>query len=141
LYHYNVYTGGYPDITWHVASFEFEKTDTGVGVAQNGWENIGESFDDTADKGLRTNGHQLLTNYPNPFNPTTSLQYSIPAGGFVSLKVFDVLGREVAKLVDGYRDSGIHHVGWDASGMASGVYIYTLTAGDFNANGKVVLLK
>ncbi|MBU0520362.1 T9SS type A sorting domain-containing protein [bacterium] len=78
---------------------------------------------------------------PNPFNPTTSLQYSIPAGGFVSMKVFDVMGREVAKLVDGYRDAGIHHVGWDASNMASGVYLYVLNVGDQHLGGKMVLLK
>ncbi|MBU0520363.1 zinc carboxypeptidase, partial [bacterium] len=92
IYNYNVYTGGYPDITWHTASFEFEKTETTVGVTQNGWENSGESFDDTSDKEMITNSCQLITNSPNPFNPSTVFSYQLPADSQVTLAVYDLQG-------------------------------------------------
>jgi len=72
----------------------------------------------------------LAQNYPNPFNPTTNFEFGISDLGFVSLKVFDVLGREVATLVNEERQPGIYRVTWDASKMPSGVYFYTLRAGD-----------
>ncbi|HET6273144.1 MAG TPA: PKD domain-containing protein [Bacteroidota bacterium] len=76
----------------------------------------------------------LLQNYPNPFNPTTNLEFRVSASGSVSLRIFDVLGREVATLVNEEKPPGTYSVVWDAKGVASGVYFYRL---EFNpANGK-----
>jgi hypothetical protein len=74
--------------------------------------------------------YQLTQNYPNPFNPSTTLQFQVPKRSFVSLKVFDVLGRELATLVNEERLAGIYRVTWDASKLPSGVYFYRLRAGD-----------
>ena len=83
----------------------------------------------------------LYQNYPNPFNPTTTIQFSIPKLSNVKLKVFDLLGREVATLVNGEMNTGEHEVVFDASRIASGVYFYHLQAGNFTATKKLVLIK
>ncbi|RJP76691.1 MAG: T9SS C-terminal target domain-containing protein [Candidatus Zixiibacteriota bacterium] len=78
---------------------------------------------------------------PNPFNPETALRYRLPEPGNVSLRVYDTAGREVATLVDGWREAGGHEATFDGSGLASGVYLYTLTANGQTAGGKLMLLK
>jgi hypothetical protein len=83
----------------------------------------------------------LHQNYPNPFNPTTEIKYDIPKDVHVTLKVYNVLGAEVATLVDADRKANFYTVSWDAKDLASGVYFCTLTAGDFKAVKKMVLLK
>ena len=96
---------------------------------------------------LHPNNFSLFQNYPNPFNPTTTISYQIPTASHVTLKVFDVLGREVATLVNEVQDSAYGSVGGfksvelNASGLASGVYLYRLTASNFLATKKLVLLK
>ena len=82
-----------------------------------------------------------LDNYPNPFNPTTIIQYQIIEGGFVSIKVYDNLGREVAVLVNKEQPSGRYSVTFDASKLSSGVYFYTINAKDFNKVKKMILLR
>jgi hypothetical protein len=79
--------------------------------------------------------------YPNPFNPTTTINFTLPLSVKVNLTVYDVNGRELASLVNGYREAGTHEVTFDGSQLASGVYLYTLTAGEYRARGKMVLLK
>lgn len=83
----------------------------------------------------------LSQNFPNPFNPTTVISYQLPTASRVNLKVFDMLGREVATLVNGQMEAGVHQVSFDASRLASGVYIYQLQAGSYVASKKLVLLK
>ncbi|MGA2622978.1 MAG: S1/P1 nuclease [Bacteroidota bacterium] len=83
----------------------------------------------------------LEQNYPNPFNPTTNLQFSISSLQFVSLKVYDQLGKEVVALVNGVKQPGEYTVQWNAEGAASGVYYCRLTAGEFTATRKIVLLR
>jgi hypothetical protein len=83
----------------------------------------------------------LMQNYPNPFNPTTIIGYELPAGSQVNLKVYDILGREVLILVDRFVMAGHHQVKLDASGLASGVYFYRLTAGSYTAIKKMVVTK
>jgi hypothetical protein len=83
----------------------------------------------------------LAQNYPNPFNPTTRIEYAIPKTSHVSLKVFDLLGREVATLVDEEQGAGFKSVEFDAKGLASGVYFYKLTAGDFSATRRMIIIK
>jgi len=85
--------------------------------------------------------YKLLQNYPNPFNPTTTIRYQLPAAAHVTLKVFDVLGREVATLVDRRVSAGGHQVHFDASKLSSGVYLYQIKAADFVQIRKMTLIK
>lgn len=86
-------------------------------------------------------GYELNQNYPNPFNPTTVIGYQLPVSSDVTLKVFDMLGRVVATLVDGRVTAGNHQVEFDASGLSSGVYFYQLTAGEVSVSKKMLLIK
>jgi len=83
----------------------------------------------------------LEQNYPNPFNPATTIAYSIPKESQVSLKIYDVMGREVVEVVNGRQSAGDYNVEFDAASLASGTYFYKLTAGDFISVKKMVLLK
>ncbi len=92
-------------------------------------------------------GHQIPTkltlqqNYPNPFNPSTTIAFSMPSAGHVSLKIYDILGQEVARLLDGYATAGIHEVNWNAGDLASGVYIYRLQTKSATLAKKMILMK
>lgn len=87
-------------------------------------------------------GYRLSQNYPNPFNPTTKIEFRLANTNNVTLKVFDILGREVATLLDDVKyQSGSHTLGFDASQMASGVYLYQLKAGSFTQTRKMTLIK
>ena len=83
----------------------------------------------------------LGQNYPNPFNPSTIIKYSVPADGMITLKVYDLLGREVAILVNDYQQAGTFDVVFDGTNLASGVYYYQLTTGELNATKKLMLTK
>ena len=83
----------------------------------------------------------LSYNFPNPFNPTTTIEYTLPQSGDVSLIVFNLLGQEVTRLVSQNQEVGNHKVTWNASNFASGIYFYRLQAGDFVKTRKMVLLK
>jgi len=85
--------------------------------------------------------YQLQQNYPDPFNPTTTISYTIPKPGFVSLIVYDVLGREVARLVQENKLPGEYSVEWNAMRVSSGVYYYRLTAGNYVQTKKMLLMK
>jgi hypothetical protein len=84
---------------------------------------------------------ELSQNYPNPFNPTTVIKYSITKEAKVTLKVFDVLGRVVETLVNTKQAANSYEVSFNASKLASGVYIYQLEAGDFVQSMKMMLIK
>ena len=87
------------------------------------------------------NNFELQQNYPNPFNPNTNIKYSLAERSVVSLKVYDVLGNEVATLVNASQEAGAYDVNFNAANLASGLYIYTLKTGDFSATKKMMLLK
>jgi hypothetical protein len=95
----------------------------------------------SASRSDNQSGFSLFQNYPNPFNPSTTTSFSLPHAAVVSLKVYDVLGREVATLVDGREEAGEHSVKWNAEGFASGVFFYRLKAGDFVQTRKLVLVR
>jgi len=84
---------------------------------------------------------ELFQNYPNPFNPSTTITFSIPAESFVSLKVYDVIGREIANVVSEELVAGNYKRQWNASGMSSGVYFYRIQAGNFVETKKMILLR
>jgi hypothetical protein len=85
--------------------------------------------------------YSLSQNYPNPFNPWTRINYTLPASGRVILKVYNLLGQEVAELIDEVQDAGYKSASFDASGIPSGVYTYKLTAGGFSEVRKMLLVK
>ncbi|MDP3582439.1 MAG: T9SS type A sorting domain-containing protein, partial [Ignavibacteria bacterium] len=85
--------------------------------------------------------YSLNQNYPNPFNPTTTIEYALPKSGAVKLVVYDVLGREVAELVNKDLDAGYHKVDFNAASISSGVYFYSIKTGDFASVKKLILLK
>ena len=84
---------------------------------------------------------KLTQNYPNPFNPTTMINFSVPKAGNVTLKVYDIQGKEVATLVSGYKTAQSYQVEFDGSSLASGVYFYTLHTDNFTQTKKMVLMK
>jgi len=83
----------------------------------------------------------LSQNYPNPFNPQTMIQFSVPKAAFVKLAVYDMLGREVSTLINQQVQAGKYEVSWNAAEFSSGIYLYKLTAGDFNMVKKMSLIK
>lgn len=86
-------------------------------------------------------GYELHQNYPNPFNPSTVVEFRVSSYGLVSLKVFDILGREVATLVNESKTPGIYEVEFDAGDLTSGTYFYTLIAGNFMSTKKMIVIK
>ncbi|MBK9333942.1 MAG: T9SS type A sorting domain-containing protein [Ignavibacteria bacterium] len=84
---------------------------------------------------------KLSQNYPNPFNPSTTISYEIPVDGAVSLKIFDMSGKEVMSLVDGVKNAGYYSININASNLSSGIYFYKLTANDFTSVKKMMLVK
>ena len=108
-----------------LARFIYDETSTSVNDETN---NIPDQF-------------SLSQNYPNPFNPTTSIEYIVPSNESVSLKVYDILGNEIAVLVNESKQPGSYHVAFDASKQASGVYLYKLSIGNKTLSKKMLLLK
>ena len=103
-------------------------------LAKGGWQKIIWGFDVPED-------FVIFQNYPNPFNPTTKLEFRISNHGFVSLKVYDILGKEVSTLVNSELPAGIHKVEFDGTGLPSGTYFYRLDAGNYSETKKMLLLK
>ena len=104
------------------------------------WLDQVTGIEDRSDLPISQSIH-LFPNYPNPFNPTTSIEFSIPKSKFVTLKIYNILGEEVVTLVSEKLPAGKYKYEWDASGMASGVYLYRLEAGNQVEVRKMVLMK
>jgi hypothetical protein len=96
---------------------------------------------DVADHQETPGTFHLEQNYPNPFNPQTQIRFQISDYGFVSLRVYDMLGKEVATLVDRVLEAGSHSVAFDGGGLASGVYYYQISSGGFTATRKMALVR
>ena len=106
--------------------------------------NGGEEFEilGEAERTIITRHSSLITSVqPNPFNPQTVLSYQLPVASQVALQVYDTAGRLVATLADGWRESGFHDVTFNGFGLPSGIYFYRLKAGEFQATGKMMLVK
>lgn len=118
-------------------------------VTMDGWylDDIAVIYYDTISTSVDENKVQVVKeysleqNYPNPFNPTTFINYTIPQSGKVTLKVYNILGIETATLVDENKSSGRHQVKFNAEGLSSGIYFYTLSAGNFSQTKKMILLR
>lgn len=85
--------------------------------------------------------YELNQNYPNPFNPSTSITFALPKSEFTTLKIFNIIGEEVASLVNRQLEAGRYTFSFDASRLSSGVYLYKINAGNFNATKKMILNK
>jgi hypothetical protein len=118
--------------------------------SENGWAvGSGGTIISTKDISLSvTNEHssipneyKLLQNYPNPFNPTTKIIYEIVDKSYVSLTIYDILGKEVATLVNQEKPAGEYEVKFSGKDLTSGIYFYNLTAGNFRETKKMLLLK
>ncbi len=128
----------------------FDATANYVGAFKNvdwtaGWSTIHMGGTFTSVEEMRTNElpskYELSQNYPNPFNPSTTIRFSIPKEGNVKLSVFNVLGQEVANLVNGFKTAGSYSVNWNAETLSSGLYIYRLESADNVISKKMLLIK
>jgi hypothetical protein len=97
-------------------------------IAQNSTETVPQEF-------------ELTQNYPNPFNPTTTLKYAVPKNVYVTIKIYNTLGAEVATLVNEEKPAGFYELTFDGSRYASGMYFYRMTAGEFTETKKLILMK
>jgi len=82
-----------------------------------------------------------ISNYPNPFNPTTTINYQLPEAGFVTIKVYDILGKEVSVLVNETKQAGYYNVNFDAGSLTSGIYIYSIQSNNFAQSKKMLLIR
>jgi hypothetical protein len=103
--------------------------------------NRSEMIDEQGESRGKLTEFSLHQNYPNPFNPSTVINYYLPISNFVELSIYNSLGQKVVTLVSESKEAGFHQVEWDASGFASGVYYYKITAGKFIDVNKMVLVK
>jgi hypothetical protein len=125
----NVYVSGTssqgPETGWDYATIKYSQTPT--------W--VPRNDENTKFE------YKLDQNFPNPFNPITTISFDLPLRSNVEVSIFDRQGKKVEDLIDGIREAGTYEVIWDASGMPSGLYIYRLQAGDYTHSGKMMLLK
>lgn len=107
------------------------------------WDSVvvNVSITDLGENPNNPNSFKLYENYPNPFNPSTTIRYIIPVASFTSVKIYNSLGSEVATLVNETKSAGTYEVDFNASDLSSGIYYYTLTAGNYSATNKMILIK
>jgi hypothetical protein len=84
--------------------------------------------------------YALDDNYPNPFNPSTTIRFQLPRSSMTSLKIFNTLGQAIATLIEGQKEAGLHQVEWNAMDIASGIYFYRLQVGEFVDTKKMIVL-
>ena len=120
---------------WYVGLIAGQKFKIGYATAPK------DPITGIADEGVVPEKYELSQNYPNPFNPVTVIRYSIPKAEEVSLVVYNLIGEEVAHLIDERKPAGSYTVKWNASNISSGIYFYRLQAGDFVQTRKMLLLK
>jgi hypothetical protein len=138
--------GIHPDEVWNESGFPFVKSGDDddpdfIPFAPDGVPDYFAAINTGGSNPSLPVDYEVLGAYPNPFNPVSTIRYALPEAGRVSLQVFDVSGRLVATLADGVRDAGVHEATFDASSLASGVYLYRLQVNDFTSTGKMVLMK
>jgi len=143
-YIYHGYVGVYPATVWDEDSFTFSKsTDGDGGTIVSDWSNWGEDFGDL--EGITAapipEEYALFNAYPNPFNPQTNISFALKESGKVTLKIYNIRGEEIATLVDGFMEAGVHEMLFSANNLSSGIYLYSIQADGFSAVKKMTLLK
>ncbi|HEX7343841.1 MAG TPA: T9SS type A sorting domain-containing protein, partial [bacterium] len=140
IYAYIGYVGAYSAVKWDSSFFTYTKLASSDGPAVSDWSGSGEDF--SSDETIITPHSSLLASVmPNPFNPSATITFALPQAERVILSVYDLSGRRVAELVNGRQEAGQHRVNFDGSNLASGIYLYRLSAGNYAATGKMVLMK
>jgi uncharacterized lipoprotein YddW (UPF0748 family) len=125
-----------PDVRYTYAVTAFDKLNNESATAATTTISTGiQSF------AMRPDEFHLVQNYPNPFNPATTITYSLAAAAHTTLKVYDLLGREIATLAEGNQNSGVYSVQFDASRLASGIYLYRLVSGSYSDTKRMILQK
>jgi len=114
---------------------------TGIGGPRGVWYQKYDVVADLKSRDIIPDKFTLSQNYPNPFNPSTKIRYSLPQKGFVTIKVFDMLGRDVTNLINEEQNAGQHEVNFKANNLPSGIYFYRITAGGSAITKKMILLK
>ncbi|MFH1861706.1 MAG: T9SS type A sorting domain-containing protein, partial [bacterium] len=142
-YSLNGYIGIYPATVYQQDSFPFTKTGAIGSDWETGWDNTGEPFlqNDLTDLEVLPVSFALKQSFPNPFNPITTIIFTMPEAARVDLSVYDISGRKVVELVNGWREAGAYTVSFDGSGLPSGIYFARLNAGEYAVVQKLVLLK
>ncbi|MBU0518793.1 T9SS type A sorting domain-containing protein [bacterium] len=135
-----------PTEVWDESGFPFEKlgVSDGVGFIPYPVEGAPNPFDNIIKSDgivIHPETHALLSAYPNPFNPTTTLSFNLDAAGQVKLSIYDIQGRLLTTLVDGFRNTGIHEVTFGADNLSSGIYFAQIETGDRNVMQKLMLVK
>ncbi len=131
----------------HINNYYFDKEDkVYLATDESVWESNPDSMaTEVAKEEIKDYKYNLSQNYPNPFNPSTTIKYQLPSDGFVTLRVYDILGREITTLVNEYKQGGSYDVDFNASELSSGIYFYKITAngksGKYTAINKMQLLK
>jgi len=142
VYTYKGYVGVYPDSVVADDDFEFTKLAGDASPVHNlGWACYGWFGDDEAQIANQESQIANLAASPNPFNQQTDVRYQLQAASLIKLAVFDITGREMAVLAEGFYPAGLHQAELDASAMSSGIYFLRLQAGDFNLSRKLLLVK
>ncbi len=131
-----------PDST-SVTRLSFPDSIHGFGIGNNGdiIKYVYQKPNEIKSNVEKINSFNLGQNFPNPFNPVTTISYTMPNNGNVTLKVYNVLGKEIITLVNEYKQSGTYNVQFDGSKLSSGIYLYKIQAGDFTQVKKMILLK
>jgi parallel beta-helix repeat protein len=147
-YAYNAYLVVEADTLWQYFYFQKESPPAGAATIPPGgliteWSNWGDPWtgEETATAVLTPQALDLSPCYPNPFNPETTLRFSLPQAAKVELSVYDVAGRLVSTLVNGWREAGTHTLNWNAQNLPSGIYFARLVEGSKFSTQKMVLLK
>jgi hypothetical protein len=105
------------------------------------WEDFGISIISLTEKVILPTSFVLETAYPNPFNPSTTLSFALPIEAEISIKIYNMQGREVGSLINGIVNAGYHSVVWNADGYASGMYFVTMQTNEYVKTQKLMLLK
>ena len=143
-YTYDAYVGNYPGNIWGEDHFDFSKSmSADNGGIENDWYSFGESFEESgaANSVLTPEDYSILSAYPNPFNPETHLSFVLGESGHASLSIYDITGKHVATLFDGFAGAGVQELTWNAQDMSSGVYFAVLQTEVSSSTQKLLLIK
>lgn len=143
-YFYNAFVGNYPNTVYSEDSFTFVKEcDDGISrLPVIDWYSWGEGFDELASTEANVlSDFSLLSAYPNPFNPQTTISLNLPVNSEISLVLYDIQGRETTRLMEGWYSAGVHEVTLNGANLASGTYFVQVATGTERETLKVMLLK